>query len=92
MPIPQNITRQHIIQAMRKIDAEGVPRMNVARKYALKSDKRTYPPKWTISLANEFPNKEILPVSDFYGGNEANNFLIARDFRICDKSGKPIKP
>lgn len=93
MSIPQNITRQHIIQAMKRIDAEDVPRINESRKYDLAYNGRKYPSKYTISLANVLPNKQELPVAVFFGGNEANNFLIARDFTVCDKkSGKPAKP
>jgi hypothetical protein len=93
MSIPQNITRQHIIQAMKRIDVEGVPRGNKSTGYDLNYNDRKYPPKYTISLANALPNKEEFPVADFNGGKEANNFLIARDFIVCDKkSGKPVKP
>ncbi|MEO7862624.1 MAG: HNH endonuclease [Nitrospirales bacterium] len=92
MPIPQNITRQHVVQAMRQIDVKGVPPVNKSTKYDLWSGKRKYPPKYTISQANHFAGNKELLVSDFYGGNEANNFLIARDFKIIDKRGNLIKP
>jgi hypothetical protein len=90
MSIPQNITRKHILQAMKRIDVEFVPGANMSRKYDLIHDGRKYPPKYTISLANVSPNKREHPVANFSGGGEANNFLIARDFKVCDKQGKSV--
>lgn len=90
MPIPQNITRQHIIQAMKEIDVKGVPKANKSRKYDLDSGNQKYPPKYTVSIANDFAGNKELPVGDFYGGDEANNFLRERGFGICDKRGRPI--
>lgn len=90
MSIPQNITRQHIIEAMKRIDAEGVPGANKSTKYDLIHNGQKYPPKYTISLANVSPNMKEHPVEEFSGGGEANQFLIARNFKVCDKQGKPI--
>lgn len=55
MSISQNITRQHIIQAMKRIDTEGVPRGDKSTGYDLSYNDRKYPPKYTISLANVLP-------------------------------------
>ena len=90
MPIPQNIKQQHIIRAMKKIDCKGFSKVNRSRKCDLEFDKGKYPPKYTISQANDFAGNKALPVSDFFGGTEANSFLIARGFKICDKKGNPI--
>ena len=77
MPIPQNIKQKHIIRAMKKIDSKGFSKVNRSRKYDFEFDKGKYPPQYTISQANDFDGNKALPLSDFFGGTEANSFYIA---------------
>lgn len=85
--IPGNITREHIIQAIKDIDVNGYPEKNESRKYDVFYNGKRYPPKVVISLANKFANGIILDVSEFSGGEEfANKFLKERDFEIIQKN------
>src|SRR5688500_567115 len=84
--IPSNITRQHILLAIDKINSEGVPAERESTKFDLLFKRKRYPPKYVISLANVFANGEVLSPAVFSGGDEANFFLSARDFRTIPKS------
>jgi hypothetical protein len=81
--IPKNITREHILKAMQKIDQEGVPETRKSTQFNIMSEK-LYPPKYTISLANQFANGYELPPSEFSGGVESNKFLTDLGFRIVN--------
>ena len=87
--IPKNITIRHIREAMRKINNEEFPRKNKSHKYCLVADGRHYPPKYTISLANNIANGYLLDSSEFEGGNNTNDFLRNRGFVVveCDCGG-----
>ena len=85
--IPANITRDHIIQAIKEIDANGYSEKNASRKYDLLYNGKRYPPKVVISLANKFANGTVLDFSDFSGGEQfTNKFLKERDFEIVIKN------
>lgn len=60
MPIPPNICRDDIIQAMLKIDKNGVPRKRRIRKYFVLYEQKSYPCKLLISWANIYANGEEL--------------------------------
>ena len=93
--IPPTIEKEHIIEAVRKIDSEGVPARRGSNKFFLEFEGKLYPPKYVISLANEFANGEELNSSRFNGGQETNGFLRRLGFDIVEVSpskGKPIFP
>ena len=73
--IPPNITRDHILRAMREIERNGVPPGRSSRKFHLIFEGRKLPPKYTLSLANRFANGRELDSSEFGGGQETNNFF-----------------
>ena len=83
--IPQDISAQDIIKAIAQIKTHGVPSKNKATKYDLIYRGKPYPPKYCISVANQFRSKTSWPVRQFNGGIEANNFLIARGFQVVNK-------
>jgi 5-methylcytosine-specific restriction enzyme A len=86
LKIPQNITREHILQAIKEIENTGYPEKNESRKYDLLFNGISYPPKVVLSRANKFANGTLLDVSDFSGGEQfANKFLIERSFEIVLK-------
>lgn len=95
--IPQNITRKHILQALSEIDRQGVPAGRSAKKYGLEHDGRLYPPKLVISLAAlHAQGAELIP-STFSGGQESNEFLRRRGFRIVktcqqDRAEETLRP
>lgn len=87
MQIPKNITREHILEALKRIDKEGYLPVNESRMYDLQFNDKTYPPKVVIAYANIVAkNKEKLSF-DFYGGQQAaNKFLQERGFIVLPKA------
>jgi HNH endonuclease len=89
MPLPHKVTREHVLKAIEWIDKNprGVPKRRRIKKFALRHNQKSYPPKFAICKANEFlTGVEFDNV--FGGGTQANNFLIKRKFEIWDISGK----
>jgi hypothetical protein len=80
--IPHNITRKHILQALEKIDQDGVPPNRSARGYELRYLEKRYPPKYVVALANKYANGYFLSSDDFGGGSETNDFLASRGFSV----------
>ena len=73
--IPNNITHQHILNAIQEID-EGRVRIPLDREPH--NNDKLYPPKFIISLANKYANGNELESEKFSGGEETNGFLKAR--------------
>ncbi len=100
--IPAAITREHILQALRDIDAHGVPRRREATRYALEHESRPYPPKLVVSIAAKYALGSELDPATFSGGRETNRFLCQLGFRIvetrpeirrdADKAKTPFPP
>lgn len=84
--IPNNIKREHILKAFKEIDTNGYPDVRKPRLYEIDYNGKTYPPKHTISIANEYINGEELPIGSFNGGTETNNFLETLGFTISKKN------
>lgn len=84
MTIPQNINREHIINAIQKIDREGVPERRESTRFNLSYAGENYPPKYVISIANIFVNGGEYSPSLFSGGDEANRFLSRLGFTIIE--------
>ena len=84
--IPNNIMKEHIIKAINEIKNSYIPKGKGSKKYLIKHENDYYPPKYIISLANKYPNGEILDVSQFSGGRESNNFLKNLGFKIIEIS------
>lgn len=84
--IPSNIEKRHVIDALRKIDSDGLPSGRGSKKFLLDFEGRRYPPKYVISLANKFANGEELNSSIFNGGQETNDFLKRLGFNIVETS------
>jgi len=68
MSLPENITKEHLIQAIAKIDNEGVPNDGASQYYDLVYKGNKYPPKLIVSYANIFANGIELDRSTFKGG------------------------
>lgn len=92
MQIPKNITREHILESLKRIDTEGYPSMNESRLYDLQFNGKAYPPKVVIAYANiAAKNTETLSF-DFHGGiNAANKFLQERGFTVVPKAESTMK-
>jgi len=85
--IPKNIEKSHILKAIKEVNNSEIPKGRKSRKFFLEYDGRAYPPKYIISRANIFANREELNPETFGGGFESNDFLIGLGFII-----KPIDP
>lgn len=90
--IPKSISKEHILLAIGKIDRDGVPQDRKATKFHLSHCGNVYPPKYVLSLANQFANGTELEPSQFSGGKESNTFLEQRGFVVvpANKSVSPI--
>ncbi len=84
--IPDQITRRHILEALARIDAEGVPEAHQSTKFDLLHEDKRYPPKYAISLAHVFVSGEKWSHELFSGGDETNNFLQSRGFTVVAKN------
>lgn len=82
--IPVNITREHILTAIKEIEKYGVEPKREALKYHLLYNGRTFPPKFVVSKANKYANGSELDPDEFNGGDEANKFLKERGFEIIE--------
>ena len=85
--IPDNVKREHILQALAEIDRSGVPKGRQSRYFHLSYRGKTYPPKYVISLANKFTNGKELEPRLFSGGYESNNLLTRLRFRVARSKG-----
>ncbi len=66
MAIPDNITKQHILEAIDYIDKNGVPPHNQSMTYNLIiGEGKKYPPKYVISIANHLVNGTEISVDSF---------------------------
>ena len=85
MDIPKNITREHLLAAISKIDKEGIPQDADSQYYDVIYEGKTYPPKVIVSYANLFANGLILDRKLFHGG------IDTECFRLLNKYGFEIK-
>lgn len=81
MPIPENIEREHIFQAMLKIEREGIPPRRDAREWALQYEEMIYPCKLLISWGNLYANGYEFD-SDNFITYEAQQHLSDKGFQI----------
>ena len=82
MAIPQNITDENIIQALKYIDQHGIPEKNKSTKYELiTEDGKKYPPKYVIAIADHLINNTDISTDNFVSV-EAINFLIKKGFNV----------
>jgi hypothetical protein len=91
MALPHDVERKHILKALEQIHRLGIasiPGPRRIRKYELRYDGNRYPPKYVICLSHKFVDGTEFE-SVFSGGDEANNFLIDREFEIWDVSRMP---
>jgi len=84
--IPTNIKKEHIIKAIEEIESSKIPALRTSKKFLLKYNGRSYPPKYVISLANKYANNKKLNPDDFSGGLETNSFLQSLGFKIGGKT------
>lgn len=91
--LPPNITRSHIVQAIERINEEGIPAGAESNYYDVVYNQKHYPPKYLVSLANELANGVPLDRNSFEGGinTECFDLLDKEGFELVDKqTGAPI--
>jgi 5-methylcytosine-specific restriction protein B len=81
MALPSNITKEHLIKAIEKIDAEGIPTDADSQYYDVVYNGKNYPPKVIVSFANIFANGEEINRNSFSGG------LETKCFKLLQKNG-----
>lgn len=79
MAIPKNITRDHLLKAIDKIDREGVPPSGDSQYYDVIYNGKKYPPKLIVSYANIFANNQELDRNSFSGGLESQCFKLLKE-------------
>lgn len=72
------ITRAHILQALKELDKTGVPGSAQSSTYDLIYRGRRYPPKLVLSLASKYASGEELDRSLFSGGEETPAFRLLK--------------
>jgi len=92
MEIPTNITKDHLLQAISKIDVEGIPSDADSHYYDVVYKEKKYPPKLIVSYSNLFANGEILNRNSFNGGlgTECFRLLEENGFAIIQKNAQLI--
>ena len=87
MSLAAGLTPDHVLEAVTKIDAEGVPSGAKSSTYDLVIGEKRYPPKLVLSYALEKLTGSTVPRSDFVGGEDTAAFAILRElgFSIVPK-------
>lgn len=89
--IPDDITREHVLEAMVRIDRQGVAPGRSGRTFRVLHRGRSYPPKLLISLAHDIAAGRPLPSSLFSGGVESNSFLQRLGFTVQTLGGSMVR-
>ena len=93
MSIPSNITKEDLLEAIRKIDEEGIPENGDSQYYDVFYNGKTYPPKLIVSYANIAANGEVLNRNSFKGGLKSKCFKLLKEngFEIMEKDELKVK-
>ncbi len=86
--IPTNINHYHLLKAIKEIDKDGIPSHQDSSKYDLLYERKRYPIKLVVRIANEFANGDKL--WGFGGGLETNSFMESKGFIIVGKDKIPV--
>lgn len=85
--IPLEIEAQHILEAARRIDAEGVPSMRASRHYDVVVNGKKYPPKYLLSVASWLAKVPELKPGGFIT-TEARHAFGRLGFKIIEKGAR----
>lgn len=81
--IPKNITKDHILSAIKRIDSEIIDAKRKERKWAVEYNHKIYPCKLIISYANVFANNgELDPSPNVFTTYMAQDYLKKFNFKI----------
>ena len=84
MMFPSNITKDHLLKAIERIDLEGIPKNASSQFYDVLYNHKRYPPKVIVSFANIFANGTELDRNLFTGG------IGTPCFQLLEKEGFKI--
>lgn len=82
MSIPFNISKENILQAIAKIDKEGIASGAYSSTYDVAFNGKKYPPKLIVSYANFFANGSVLDRKSFKGGLNTDCFKLLKKFNF----------
>ena len=90
MAIPK-FEKEHIIDALKYIDKNGVPDHNQSTKYELvTADGKRYPPKYVLAVADHLANGQDIS-TDGFNTLEARSYLESQGFTIETKQQEKFK-
>ena len=88
MAIPKEISKEHVLAALKYIDKNGVPDVNESYRYDLvvteDGKRKTYPPKYVIAVARHLAIGGIITTNGF-NAIEAKNKLRHLEFDVAAK-------
>lgn len=88
MELFKGIEREHILQAIERVNEEGYPSNRKSSTYDLVYNNVAYPPKYILSLAGYFRNGHFIRHTEFEGGENKPSFQLFREmgFQILPKT------
>ena len=91
MSFPNNIKREHILNALERIDNGDIPKNSDSQYYDLVYKSKSYSPKLVVSFANSYVNGIDLDRNSFDGGpgKPAFKLLEKEGFEIIQKVKVP---
>jgi copper chaperone CopZ len=90
--IPKNLSREHVLRAIKEIDKIEIPRGRRATKFTLMYKGREYPPKYVVGLASKYASGAELSPKEFSGGAEVNSCLLRLGFKVVGSGlRRPVK-
>ncbi len=85
---PNQITKDHILKAIEKIENEAIILIPPTR-WNVEINNKKYPPKEVMRYAHQQMNGQ--KVWEYGGGEATNKFLKKFDFPILDMAGNPLQ-
>lgn len=85
---PNQITKDHILKAIEKIENEAIVLIPPTR-WNVEINNKKYPPKEVMRYAHQQMNGQ--KVWEYGGGKETNKYLAKFDFPILDMAGNPLQ-
>ncbi len=89
---PDKITKQHVLDAVKKIERENI-QLEPSTRFDVVINGKAYPPKEVMRYAHELMNGEPIwerssgePIWERSSGEPTNKYLIALGFEIKSKS------
>lgn len=80
--LDKRVNKQNVLDALKFIDKNGVPKKRNSTKFTLHQDDKVYPPKYVLSIATKIATGKELEAKESNGGNETNSFLLSLGFTI----------